>query len=253
MVRGLNLFKEHFRNFTEQYVLIGGTACFILFEDAGQEFRATKDLDIVLCIEALTMEFIRAFGEFISLGAYQVKEKGSGAKILYRFTNPKNSEYPVQIELFSGKPLGMELPEASSFAPIKVGDEYISLSALLMNEDYYHLIQIGKDIIEGITLLKPAYLLLFKAKAWMDLTDRKAAGDKVHSADIKKHVEDVFRLLALLPLSLRIDLTGKVKEDMKEFIGRCSEYQVNEFTRFGLGMTQPDAVKLIHEIYRLDN
>ena len=59
MVRGLELFKEHFKGFQEHYVLIGGTACSILMEESGVPFRATKDLDIVLIAEALNPDFVR--------------------------------------------------------------------------------------------------------------------------------------------------------------------------------------------------
>ena len=38
-------------------VLIGGAACDILFESNEVNFRATRDLDMVLIIEALTPEF----------------------------------------------------------------------------------------------------------------------------------------------------------------------------------------------------
>lgn len=41
----------------QSLVLIGGAACDIIFEDVGQEFRATRALDLVLIIEALTPEF----------------------------------------------------------------------------------------------------------------------------------------------------------------------------------------------------
>lgn len=251
MVRGLDIFREHFSTYTEQYVLIGGSACEVLFTEAGQDFRATKDLDIVLCMEALTREFVSAFGEFISLGRYEIKEKSTGGKNLYRFTNPENKEYPIQMELFSAQPLGVELPEESTYTQLKIEDEYISLSALLMNSEYYRLIQIGKEIKEGVTILRPEYLIVFKAKAWMELIDRKAAGDDVDSSDIKKHVEDVFRLLALLPSDLRITLTGAVQEDMEVFIRRCSEYQINAFERFRLGMDHNEALKLISTIYGL--
>ncbi len=53
MVKGLELFKNHFQNYSDQYVLIGGTACTILMDRAGLEFRATRDLDMVLYVEAL--------------------------------------------------------------------------------------------------------------------------------------------------------------------------------------------------------
>lgn len=52
MVRGLDKFREQFRDYANEYVLIGGAACDLLMEEAAPAFRATKDLDIVLCVEA---------------------------------------------------------------------------------------------------------------------------------------------------------------------------------------------------------
>ena len=46
-MRGLNKFRKQFRAHSSQYLLIGGAACDLLMEEAGLEFRATKDLDIV--------------------------------------------------------------------------------------------------------------------------------------------------------------------------------------------------------------
>jgi len=57
MVKGLDLFREHFREYTDRYVLIGGTSCDLTMEEVGLPFRATKDLDIVLCVEALENGF----------------------------------------------------------------------------------------------------------------------------------------------------------------------------------------------------
>lgn len=57
MVKGLDIFREHFKGFEDRYVLIGGTASSIVMEEAGADFRATKDLDIVLCIESLDSDF----------------------------------------------------------------------------------------------------------------------------------------------------------------------------------------------------
>ena len=57
MVRGLDVFREYFARHADQFVLIGGTAATLAMEEAGLEFRATKDLDIVLHIEALNSAF----------------------------------------------------------------------------------------------------------------------------------------------------------------------------------------------------
>ena len=40
MVRGLDVFREHFANHTGQFVLIGGTAATLAMESAGLQFRA---------------------------------------------------------------------------------------------------------------------------------------------------------------------------------------------------------------------
>lgn len=54
MVPGLKSFRESFSDFADQYVIIGGAACDIYMESEDSFFRATKDLDIVLIVEALT-------------------------------------------------------------------------------------------------------------------------------------------------------------------------------------------------------
>ena len=42
-----------------------GPACYLAMEEAGLDFRVTKDLDIVLCVEALDAEFVGAFWDFV--------------------------------------------------------------------------------------------------------------------------------------------------------------------------------------------
>ena len=65
MVKGLPKFEEYFSKYSDNYILIGGAACDIHIEDAGLTFRATKDLDIVLIVEALTPELVRNFGSLL--------------------------------------------------------------------------------------------------------------------------------------------------------------------------------------------
>jgi len=58
MVNGVDVFKEWFKGYEEQYALIGGTACDILFEQQQDVFRDTKDFDMVLIIEAFRRLYI---------------------------------------------------------------------------------------------------------------------------------------------------------------------------------------------------
>jgi len=106
VVNGLKLFQEAFETYTDQYILIGGTACDLLLDDAGLQFRATRDLDIVLCIEALDESFVRRFCQFVDEGGYEIKEKAqSHARCLYRFSQPAQSLYPSGAEDRTGKGL----------------------------------------------------------------------------------------------------------------------------------------------------
>ena len=67
MVNGIDIFREHFSNFKDQYTVIGGFACDLLMNDAGLDFRQTVDIDIVLTVEALTTDFAKAFLRFFSM------------------------------------------------------------------------------------------------------------------------------------------------------------------------------------------
>lgn len=104
MVKGLDAFLAHFRAFNDRFVLIGGTACDMAMTEVGLEFRATKDLDIVLWVEALDEAFVKAFWEFVNAGKYQVQQKSTGEPQFYRFLKPEEDGYPFMLELFSRKP-----------------------------------------------------------------------------------------------------------------------------------------------------
>ena len=79
----------------------------------------------------------------------------------------------------------------------------------------------------GVTVLDAAYLIPFKAKAWMDLTDRKAAGEHVDSKNIKKHKNDVFRLTELIDPTAKIVAPQGVYADIQEFVQRMKNENVD--------------------------
>lgn len=102
MVRGLDVFQSWFADYADQYVLIGGTAASLTMEEAGLAFRATKDLDIVLHVEALTAAFGQAFWRFVDAGGYEIRQASdTGKPIFYRFQKPADDRYPAMVELFA--------------------------------------------------------------------------------------------------------------------------------------------------------
>ena len=67
-MRGLELFRQVFAAHAHQYVFLGGTAATLALEAGRLPFRATKDLDIVLQVEALDAAFGEAFWSFVEAG-----------------------------------------------------------------------------------------------------------------------------------------------------------------------------------------
>ena len=130
MVKGLETFRSYFQEYENQYVLIGGAACDIVFESNEASFRATRDLDMVLVVEALTPEFGEKFWTFIQNGSYRNKATNRQKPQFFRFDKSDDDSYPKMIELFCRK--NFELREMNGITPIHMDDAVSSLSAILL-------------------------------------------------------------------------------------------------------------------------
>lgn len=229
MVKGLDVFRDHFKGYEDRYVLIGGTASSIVMEEAGSDFRTTKDLDIVLCIESLDSDFVQRFWNFIKNGEYSSRQKSTGKKLFYRFHSPQNQNFPYMLELFSRIPNSLETTaKYSQLTPIPLEEDVSSLSAILLASVYYDFIRQNIKVIENLPVIGPEVLIPLKAKAWLDLIARKTLGDNIDSKDIRKHRNDVFRLFPLLPGNLLINFPEEIKEDLKKFADRVvSDSEIN--------------------------
>lgn len=188
-----------------------------MFDEIGEDFRATKDLDVVLIVENISEDFGKAFWEFIRAANYNGIETGEAQKQFYRFKNPDDPSYPKMIELFSRVPDLPLLPHAH-LTPVHIADDISSLSAILLNDDYYAFLLSGRRIIDGLSVLDEKYLIPFKVKAWCELSARRKAGEEGNSRHIRKHYRDVHKLLTLLPANAKVPLPDQLKADMQEFI-----------------------------------
>jgi len=223
MVYGLDKFKEYFGDYTNQYVFIGGTACDIIFDELGADFRATKDLDIVLIIDALDASFGEAFWQFIEDGGYEHRGKSAEKNQFYRFTGPRKANYPKMIELFCRKPVDFALKYENRITPIHIDDSIMSLSAILLNDVYYESIIRKRRRVDGYSVVEIETLILLKIKAWLDLSQRKADGDHIDSNNIKKHKNDIFRLLANVLPSSRMEIAEEIERDIRKFVEMIKE------------------------------
>ena len=76
--------------------------------------------------------------------------------------------------------------ESTSFFSLR------SSHAFALNDAYYQALMDGREIMRGISVLKPEWIIPFKAKAWLDLREKK----DVDSSDIKKHRNDIIRIVS---------------------------------------------------------
>ena len=248
MVNGINIFREHFSNFKEQYTVIGGFACDLLMNDAGLDFRQTVDIDMVLTVEALTTDFAKAFWTFIEDGGYQARQRSNGKPEFYRFVDPTNPAYPKMIELFSRPQSHVVLQTDTHLMPLHIDDEVSSLSAILLNDDYYHFLLDGRTVTDGISILDAEHIVPLKMKAWLDLKSKKAEGIHVNSRDIKKHRLDVFRLFQLVREDQRIVVPKSVGEDITQFITQMRETEIR-LTDIGINRSKDSILDIYNSMY----
>lgn len=224
MVVGLDKFKEFFREFNDKFVVIGGAACDVILEDSEIEPRATDDIDMILIVDKMTPEFGKRFWEFIAEGNYQTRERKRGegkepVPELFRFIKPSPG-YPVRIELLSTHPDILGEPSGFHLTPIPAGEDISSLSAIIMDPDCYEFTIANNIVEDGLRVASPVSLICLKVRAFLNLTEEKKSNPNVRSKDIKKHRDDVFKLmLATFNPESRV----RVPESIKDSISRFAE------------------------------
>ena len=237
-VRGLALFRDTFAAHNDKYILIGGCALHAVLSISDLKPRATKDLDIVLVVEAIDPSFVALFWKFIEEGGYRVNYVGPGERRnFYRFQRPRKPEFPAMIELFSRKPsLAAPLAMGTHLTPIPAGDDVVSLSAILLDDEYYTFILAERRDLRGMPYISEACLIALKAVAWLEMQDRKQRGDMVDGNSIRKHLLDVLALSQVLLPQVRYHVSPRIAADIARFVAKARTQQI-DVTRFGRNAT----------------
>ena len=252
MVNGFEKFKEWFQGFEEQYVIIGGTACDLLISDLGGNFRATRDIDMVLIVEAITPAFGLRFWDFVRAAGYEHQNKGKNIPQYYRFSHPSSKEYPAMIELFSRRMDSISEGKDAVLTPLHIDEDISSLSAILLNDAYYHFMRSGIMLIDGtVPIIDAAHLIPFKMKAWLDLSRRRMNGEPVDSKNVSKHKNDVFRLVGYLTADKQVNVSSEIYQDIRSFC-EAMERENIDMKQLGLrGMTKTVALSILNNMYLL--
>lgn len=218
MVRGLKLFADYFRGYEDHYVLIGGAACDVWLSKAEFRPRATKDLDLVLVIEAVDSSFIARFWSFIRDGGYARSEVSDGPRRCYRFVKPVREDFPFMLELFSRKIGLLEQSAPGSIFPVAVDSSLSALSAIMLDDTVYSFILGTRRKESGLMVLDHRALIPLKAAAYVDLKAKHEHGEHIDANDIVKHRNDVLRLSVLLSEGDRIDIPNKLLLSLRELL-----------------------------------
>lgn len=250
MVRGLEKFQEYFSGFIGNYVIIGGTACDIAISESGLKPRVTKDIDIILIVEALSVEFISKFWEFVEAGKYEIKEKEVKDRRYYRFMKPSVDEYPYQIEIFSRNPDLLDLKDGSHLTPIPVSEGITSLSAILLDGEYYRFTIDHSNIVNGLRIANTEALICLKAKAYLDLSNRKSVGEDISDKEVRKHKHDVLRLIVLLTEEDKFTLPDRLKQDLQNFVSLIKEDLPDSAIYNEMGLGNIDVQELFEHLIR---
>ena len=197
---------------------------------------------MVLVIEALSKGFGEAFWRFVREGGYKDKAKSSREAQFYRFSSPSAEGFPKMIELFARTEWAGT--DDIALIPIHIDDSISSLSAILLNEDYYNALLEGTTVVDGLSVLKPSWLILFKAKAWLDLTDRYNCGEHVDISDIKKHRNDIARIATEMVLE-ECKTDGEIKADIIRFL---NEVDITDELVHDLKITEIKADEIIDRL-----
>ena len=220
-MEGLNKFREAFEAYSDNYVIIGGTACDITMTGTAVRPRATHDIDMIVIVEKMTADFAAHFWQFIREGGYRPEKRkqadGERPKYeLYRFVNGK-PDYPEMIELLSRHPDILGEPKGLVIEPLPLDKDTSSLSAIIMDDDYYHFTINHSRLTHGIRHADSSALIALKARAYLNLMQDKANGKHVNSRDIKKHRSDVLKNVAIMEEE-QITAPDSIVECVKEFV-----------------------------------
>ncbi len=218
MVKGLEKFRTHFADFSDNFVIIGGTACDEVLKDSEMRPRTTMDIDIVVIVENMTSEFARAFWTFIAEGDYRPgvrnHKEGERRYVLYSFDNGKIG-YPVKIELLSRH--NDIFSSESHTEPLPIDGPVSSLSTIILDEPYYNLTVRNSFVSNGLRYASPLALMALKARAYLNLIADKESGKQVNTKDILKHRNDVIKLITTLTPGDGASVEQEIVNTINEF------------------------------------
>ncbi len=173
-----------------------------------------------------------------------------GKPVLYRFQKPASAGFPATIELFCRAPEGIQIAAGVHLTPIPFDEVVASLSAILLDDEYYRFIMDGRRTVDGLPWIGAEQLIPLKGHAWLDLSARRAAGEEMDAKNIRKHGNDVIRLMQLLTPDVQLRIAPKIADDLETFLTRLMADGTYDPRQIHVELPLAEVVERLRRAYR---
>ncbi len=245
---GLSHFEAHFRELKDQYVIVGGFATLMLLDrELPNHGKATHDIDLVL-LTSTSVEMAAKIKTYIKEGGYIIQKGKQDRYQYYRFVEPKVDGYAKEIELFASEEYGIELDGGQRIIPIDPEEGLYSLSAIMLDREYFDMIKNNIEEIDGIPYSNTLATILLKMSAVYDLYHR---GDDKW----KKHRRDILKLTLLLTGEERLVLKGRMIQDVeffKELVKKLTPKVIKQIVGNNVVVDKDIVINTIEEVFIIE-
>ena len=121
------------------------------------------------------------------------------------------------IELLSRHPDVLGEPHGLVIEPLPIDGDISSLSAIIMDDDFYNFTVANSTLTDGIRHASPVALIALKTKAYLNLLSDKARGLHVNTRNIKKHRSDVMKSMVIVEDG-SVSAPSSVVQCVREFV-----------------------------------
>jgi len=238
----LDHFTNFFKDFQDDYVIIGGMAAYIHLDEADLGFRGTKDIDMVILTNS-SQELNKRIIEYIYAGNYQTKEATESIPKYYRFSKPNNETFPEIIEIFARNETELPLKTGQYIIPVQKDDQE-RLSAILLDDGYFHLIKENSiKSEEGYSTINTQANICLKARAFRELSERNEEVKKIN-----KHRNDILKLTLTLKDDLPLELDAQIKKDFILIIEALENMDAKTFKQVMQEYPSTEKLELIKQL-----
>jgi len=149
--------------------------------------------------------------------------------------------------LFSRTPDAIVLEGEAYLTPIPVDDDLSSLSAILLNDDYYNYIIEHSQVEDGLHHANIEALICLKAKAFLEIKERIENGSNEDAKQWRKHKADVFRLTVMLTPESEFDLPETIQAHVNQFAELTADDLPDKAIFKEMGLSNIDPIHVFNQ------